>query len=147
MAKRAAHTPIDGISLVQRRGETLHRQIYLALLDAITSGQLPAGSRMPSTRALSRTLGVSRNSVLHAFEQLHARGYVEPRVGSGTRVAGKIPRRTLSPAPSTSEPRQPNHKLARLISRSGYPVEQRRLEDSDGNGIYLYESGALSLES
>ena len=77
MAKRAAHTPIDGISLVQRRGETLHRQIYLALLDAITSGQLPAGSRMPSTRELSRTLGVSRNSVLHAFEQLHARGYVE----------------------------------------------------------------------
>lgn len=138
MAKRAAPTAIDRVPIVQGSGATLHHQIYLALVDAIVSGQLVAGSRLPSTRALSRTLGVSRNSVLHAFEQLHARGYVESRVGSGTWVTGKVPGPALR---SLLNQRQPSRdKLAILISRSCYPIEQRRLEDSDGNDIYLYES-------
>src|SRR5262249_16382412 len=141
LAKRASRTAIDRVPIVQGSGATLHHQIYLALLDAIVSGQLVAGSRLPSTRALSRTLGVSRNSVLHAFEQLHAKGYVESRVGSGTWVTGKVPRRVLrSPLPSLNQPRQLKDKLANMISRSGYPIEQRRLEDSDGNDIYIYES-------
>jgi len=122
-------------------GATLHRQIYVALLEAIGSGQLVVGARLPSTRALARTLGVSRNSVLHAFEELHANGYIESRVGSGTWVTGKVPRRVLrSLLPSLSQRQQLNERLSRLISGSGYPLEQSSLEDSDGNGIYLYES-------
>lgn len=142
MAKRATRTEIDRVPLTRGGGAAaLHRQIYLALLDAIGSGQLITGSRLPSTRALARTLRVSRNSVLHAFEELHANGYVESRVGSGTWVTGKVPRRTLrSPLPSLNQLRQPRDKLASLISRSGYPIEQRSLEDSNGNEIYLYES-------
>jgi GntR family transcriptional regulator/MocR family aminotransferase len=141
LAKRATLTAIDRVPLTPGSGATLHRQIYAALLDAIGSGQVARGARLPSTRALAGTLGVSRNSVLHAFEELRANGYIESRVGSGTWVTGKAPRPALRSAlPSLNQRRQLSERLSCLISGSGYPIEQSALEDSDGNGIYLYES-------
>jgi GntR family transcriptional regulator/MocR family aminotransferase len=65
----------------------LHRQAYRALRAAILSGQLRAGARLASTRALAAELGVSRNTVLQAYEQLVAEGYAATRTGSGTYVA------------------------------------------------------------
>lgn len=65
----------------------LHRQVYQRIRDAILSGRLTAGTRLPSTRALATELGVSRNTALGAFEQLTAEGFLEGRIGSGTRVA------------------------------------------------------------
>jgi GntR family transcriptional regulator/MocR family aminotransferase len=49
------------------------------------------GLRLPSTRALAGDLGVSRNTVVTAFDQLLAEGYVESRVGRGTRVSHTLP--------------------------------------------------------
>ena len=141
MAKRAARTAIDRISIVPGPGATLHRRIYLAVLDAIACGKLTAGSRLPSTRALSRALGVSRNSVTHAFEQLHAEGYLEAKVGSGTRVAGRIPKSTARKhLLSSNQTGRASDRLASLIAPSGYPVEQKEIEDWEGNHLYLYES-------
>lgn len=65
----------------------LFQQIYLLLRNAIVSGRLSAGSRLPSTRQLSERLGVSRTSVLSAYEQLLAEGYAGGRKGSGTYVS------------------------------------------------------------
>jgi len=110
-------------------------------LDAIASGKLAAGSRLPSTRVLSRALGVSRNSVMHAFEQLHAEGYLEPKTGSGTRVAGRLPKSIVRKSlPSADRDRSARTRLATLIALSGYPADQKELDDCDGNGLYLYES-------
>ncbi|HVP30880.1 MAG TPA: PLP-dependent aminotransferase family protein [Myxococcota bacterium] len=80
----------------------LHRQAYRALREAILAGRLGAGTRLASTRNLARELGVSRNTVLQAFEQLVAEGYATPRAGSGTYVADALPARAEPPAKSSA---------------------------------------------
>ena len=69
----------------------LYRQIYDALRRDILAGTLGAGRRLSATRVLARELGVSRNTVLEAVEQLVAEGYLTSRVGSGTFVAEDLP--------------------------------------------------------
>src|SRR5260221_5008914 len=69
----------------------LFRQIYAQLRDAILSGQLSSGKRLPSSRTLARELGAARNTVLNAFDQLKAEGYLEGHVGRGTTVARDLP--------------------------------------------------------
>jgi len=69
----------------------LYRRIYDALRTKILRGDLAAGAPLPGTRTLARDLGVSRIVVLSAYEQLAAEGYIEPAVGSGSRVAAQLP--------------------------------------------------------
>jgi GntR family transcriptional regulator/MocR family aminotransferase len=69
----------------------LQRQAYRALRAAILAGRLRGGERLAATRALARELGVSRNTVLAAYEQLVAEGYATARGGSGTYVAEALP--------------------------------------------------------
>src|SRR5436309_1268925 len=69
----------------------LYRRIYDALRTKILRGELAAGAPLPGTRTLARDLGVSRIVVLAAYEQLAAEGYIEPAVGSGSRVAAQLP--------------------------------------------------------
>ena len=65
----------------------LSHQIYQGLRDAILDGRLESGARLPSTRAVAMELGVARNTVIAAFAQLAAEGFVQSRLGDGTRVA------------------------------------------------------------
>jgi GntR family transcriptional regulator/MocR family aminotransferase len=62
-------------------------QIVGQLRTAMSDGRLAAGERLPSTRALAATLGVSRTVVTGAYAQLFAEGWIEGRHGSGTYVA------------------------------------------------------------
>jgi len=68
----------------------LERQLYSGLRAAILEGRLPPDTRLPSTRGLAERLGISRNTVLNAFEQLMAEGYLEAQHGSGTFVAAGL---------------------------------------------------------
>jgi len=78
--------------LLQLDGEgRLNQRLYRALRRAILDGRLAPGSRLPSTRTLAQTLGLSRNVVLMAFAQLTEEGYAEARHGSGTVVAHLLP--------------------------------------------------------
>ena len=79
----------------------LHRQAYRALRAAILARRLVPGARLPATRALARELGLSRNTVLAAYEQLVAEGYASARVGSGTTVCGTLP---AGPRPAAATP-------------------------------------------
>ncbi|AQA02098.1 transcriptional regulator [Mycobacterium sp. MS1601] len=72
-----------------------YRALYEQLRSSILHGQLPAGSRLPPSRVLARQNGLSRNTVLAAFEQLEAEGYTIGRQGSGTYVAKVLPERYL----------------------------------------------------
>ncbi|NJO41442.1 MAG: PLP-dependent aminotransferase family protein [Cyanobacteria bacterium RU_5_0] len=65
----------------------LIRQIYLELRRQILRGELSSGQRLPSSRELAAHLGVSRNVVLEAYDQLISEGYLESKSGSGTYVA------------------------------------------------------------
>jgi GntR family transcriptional regulator/MocR family aminotransferase len=65
----------------------LRAQLERQLRDAIRTGRLAAGERLPSSRALAGHLGLSRGVVQECFEQLVAEGYLISRGGSATRVA------------------------------------------------------------
>jgi GntR family transcriptional regulator/MocR family aminotransferase len=75
---------------LDRAGGQLGTQIQDQLRAAIRDHRISAGERLPSTRHLAELLGVSRGTVVEAYEQLFAEGYVESAIGSGTRVA-KLP--------------------------------------------------------
>lgn len=64
-----------------------YRQIYRQVREQILSGRLGCGVRLPSSRKLASDLGVARITVLQAYEQLTAEGYLETRSGAGTHVA------------------------------------------------------------
>ena len=69
---------------------SLYRQISGQIRNLILCGDLPAGHLLPSSRLLGKELGVARSTVLEAYDQLLAEGYLESRSGSGTRVARGI---------------------------------------------------------
>jgi GntR family transcriptional regulator/MocR family aminotransferase len=75
----------------QHSGRPLYRQIYETIRMAILRGEFAPGKRLAATRALARELGVSRITVLNAYEQLFAEGYLDGKVGAGTFVAAKLP--------------------------------------------------------
>ena len=84
----------------------LHLQLANQLRQAILDGLLVGGTQLPSTRSLAETLGVSRNVVLAAYDELFAEGYTETRRGSGTYVLGDLPvRPSRRPEPSIDNPR------------------------------------------
>ncbi|MEW6127600.1 MAG: PLP-dependent aminotransferase family protein [Acidobacteriota bacterium] len=90
MSKSATALPVT-FALSSESPIPLYRQLYDWLRKAILSGQLQAGTRLQSTRELAAELGVSRNTVLNAFEQLLAEGYLEGQVGAGTFVSHSLP--------------------------------------------------------
>src|SRR5512135_3856521 len=86
------------LALDRGRSEPLRIQLERELRDAIRSGRLAAGERLPSSRVLAAELGISRGLVLECYSQLQAEGFLTSRSGSATRVAaGALARR---PAPS-----------------------------------------------
>ena len=104
MVRRSAHFVFLTKSLDRSRRTSLESQLYAEIRDAIVAGRFRAGSRFPSTRVLASDLGISRNTVSNAFEQLTAEGFLCSRVGSGTYVAESLPdlflRATEQPGPS-----------------------------------------------
>jgi GntR family transcriptional regulator/MocR family aminotransferase len=75
------------IHLVLDRDAPLRAQLERELREAIRSGRLRAGSKLPATRVLADELAVSRGVVVEAYAQLVAEGYLVARSGDGTRIA------------------------------------------------------------
>jgi GntR family transcriptional regulator/MocR family aminotransferase len=69
----------------------LYRRLYEWIRSAILTGELRPGQKLPSTRYLASELKFSRITILCAFQQLSAEGYIESSAGSGTYVAKSIP--------------------------------------------------------
>jgi GntR family transcriptional regulator/MocR family aminotransferase len=79
------------IAVNRDSGTPLHRQIYDAYRTMIVEGSLKPGQQIPSTRALTSELRISRIPLLNAYAQLLAEGYFETRKGAGTFVCGSLP--------------------------------------------------------
>ena len=100
---------------LDRGGGPLRAQLEDQFRQAIRSGRLTSGDRVPSSRALATALGVSRGLVQDCYAQLLAEGYLDSRGGSATRVAAAA---TLVPPPArTPRPAQP-----RLVADFAYGV-------------------------
>jgi GntR family transcriptional regulator/MocR family aminotransferase len=84
--------------------EPLGSQLQCELREAIRSGRLSPGERLPSSRVLARNLGVSRGLVLETYAQLQAEGYLSTRAGSATRVAVRSNLAPTTPARATRVP-------------------------------------------
>ncbi|MBS7662642.1 PLP-dependent aminotransferase family protein [Pseudomonas lalucatii] len=111
---RPVPLPVDlyGIQLDPALG--LARQLYQALRARILDGRLAGGTRLPASRDLAGLLGISRNTVTRAFDQLYAEGYVEGRVGAGTYVAELAA--VVRPAPPSSADPGASPALQRLVT-------------------------------
>ena len=100
----------------------LRRQLYNWFLRAIADGRLRPGQRVPSTRRMARELNVSRITVLWAYEQLTADGYLQTVRGSGAVIARSIPSplgtermRAAGTARSSGRKVQPSRQTAKLL--------------------------------
>lgn len=99
---------IPPISLRFEEEDPLYVQVFEALRGAIVTGQLVAGTRLPSTRALARDMSVSRTTTVKAYRRLEQEGYVLPATGSGTYVAEDLPEAMISAEPASMSPERLN---------------------------------------
>lgn len=104
--------PIDLEPLFPDRtsGEALGTQLVRRLRHAIETGFFPPAARLLPTRELAKRLGVARNTVAFAFDQLAAEGYLEARVGAGTFVSPAIGR--MKPRTASSQRALPRRASA-----------------------------------
>jgi GntR family transcriptional regulator / MocR family aminotransferase len=79
-------------------GSRVRVPLEAGLRDAISSGRLRPGTRLPSSRALAADLGVARNTVAEVYSQLVAEGWLTARTGAGTAVAPRAAARRTDPA-------------------------------------------------
>jgi GntR family transcriptional regulator/MocR family aminotransferase len=81
------------LTLDDAADQPLYWQLYWQLRQRILAGDLPPGAKLPPSRRLAEECGVARATVIHAFAQLQAEGYVESRTGAGTFVVDSLPLR------------------------------------------------------
>ncbi|SAL23094.1 transcriptional regulator [Caballeronia peredens] len=107
--------------------EPMYRQVLEGMQQAILTGQLAPGTKLPSSRTLAIDLGIARNTVLHVYEQLTAEGYVTSTTGSGTYVADTAPREgsvTKAQAEEAKKPCTISRRGERLIAQAGVSPKQ-----------------------
>lgn len=90
MPRRPVTLPPSVLPLAQERGRPLRWRLHQGLKAAILNGQLGPGARLPSTRALADSLGISRSTVVDAFDLLTAEGFLDRRAGSGSYVSRQL---------------------------------------------------------
>src|SRR2546423_5192196 len=103
--RRRSIIAFEMIRLDRTSTEPLHQQLYRQIRDELRSGSFTDGaSRLPSSRALAADLGISRLTVSLAFSKLHAEGYLQSKVRSGTFVADPLPEMFLNAVKPTEPP-------------------------------------------
>lgn len=117
---------IPSLVLDRTSGTPLHRQIRDQMARGILSGAILAGARLPSTRFFARLLGVSRNTVFTAYDDLAADHLIHGERGAGMRV---------SKQPVTLEIGWVG--LKRVIHEANYPARILAFGDTDGNPLYI----------
>jgi DNA-binding transcriptional regulator YhcF (GntR family) len=100
----------------------LHRQIHQQIRRPIRGGAVHYEARLPSTRVMAKLLGVSRNTVLAAYDDLAADGLLRGERGAGMRVNSSAT--TL-------------FGLRHVIRAAGYPTRVLALADPDGNPLLI----------
>jgi len=73
------------------RKNTAPEMVVEQLMKKISSGEIAAGSRLPSQRDLALSFGVGRSSIREALNALAVMGYLDVQQGRGTFIAGELP--------------------------------------------------------
>ncbi len=120
MAKHSSALIPSIVPLDHSSSVPLHKQLYERFRDAILNGQLRTGSRLPSTRELALHLGLSRNTIMTAFEQLLAEGFLTGKVGAGTYVTHSLGSHSLAKPPvveSKIEPATAGSRVSGILTQ------------------------------
>lgn len=140
MAKKPSTLPLN--LREPARGTPLYRWLYEELRSAILAGHLRPGGRLPATRDLAAQYGLSRPTIVTAFEQLRSEGYVEGRVGSGTYVSQTLPDQLLQAPKATSRPTQRQRRL----SLSAYARRLQPLRRADSKRVRAFRANLPALD-
>jgi GntR family transcriptional regulator/MocR family aminotransferase len=141
------HPPF--ITLDENSGAPFYRQIYETIRRSILSGGLPLGRQLPASRLLAKQLGVSRMTVVNAYEQLLAEGYLEGRTGAGTFVSAHLPEEFLQ-ASGFKRPERHERPLPRKIILSPYgkrvaPNTKTILQHHGTTALVPFQHGVAAL--
>jgi GntR family transcriptional regulator/MocR family aminotransferase len=141
MAKKSSTLPLNLRGPKPRM--PLYRWLYEELRSNILAGRLHPGARLPATRDLASQYGISRPTIVTAFEQLRSEGYVEGRVGSGTYVSKTLPDELLQAprAKSLAETRR------RGIPLSAYARRLRPLPRSESRPARAFRASQPALDA
>ncbi len=120
MSKRA--TTFELMLPLRDSGTPAYRALYTVLRAKILDGRLRSGARLPATRDLARQYGLSRGTIVNAFDLLKSEGYLEGSVGSGTYVSKVLPDDLLQVAREAGSKPPTQRKQRRSISDYGRRV-------------------------
>jgi GntR family transcriptional regulator/MocR family aminotransferase len=118
------------------RSMPIYLQIVHALIHEIERGRLPSGMFLPSSRELAKILGVNRKTVVLAYEDLIAQGWLVSNGTRGTMVSDTLPDRR--PVQPRSAPSPADERLDNPVFRFQPPPE-RPLALPEGSGVKLDE--------
>lgn len=129
---------INTLTIIFDQGEMIYQQLYNYIKDGIDSGRYSPGDKLPSSRRLAIDLGISRTSVMNAYNELISIGYITSQMGSGHKVnsitgldsvdekkGGEVKGKSKNEqyAPFNMEPMDmsffPTNKMAKIISKIG----------------------------
>src|SRR5581483_7636107 len=128
MVKRAGGALLLSISIDHASARPVSTQLYVALRELMLSGAIAAGARLPARRTPARDLGVSRTTVIEAFDRLIAEGLVASRVGSGTFVSDVLNSerpQQAAPIGSSGRGRKPTLSRATRLAVSRFGARPR----------------------
>jgi GntR family transcriptional regulator / MocR family aminotransferase len=136
------------LDLDEQAAVPLFRQLYAGIRAAVLAGRLGGGTRLPPTRQLATELQVSRKTVVSAFEQLIAEGYLEGKVGSGTYVAQVLPEEILqvNRAEAAGVSSTPSQARMSRLSNWGASLASRAPSSASGDSGRAFEPGIPALE-
>jgi GntR family transcriptional regulator / MocR family aminotransferase len=137
------------LELSDNRGQPAYRRLAEAIRSGILSGRFRPGEKLPPTRALAMNLSLARNTILEAYEQLIAEGYLSARHGSGTFVARDLPDRAFHALPAARQQEAPP-LIEGALSQFGERVVKgevwTHIRRDEGRSVYEFRYGTPSFE-
>ena len=125
-------------------GTPAGRWLYAVLRGAILDGRLRPAARLPATRELAKQHGLARGTIVGAFEQLRAEGYLEATVGSGTYVARVLPDRLLEVGARARAPSPAARAQPRRLS--GYGRRVRLFRNLEPGPVRAFRANQPALD-
>ena len=142
MAKRSA--PFN-LVLPPREAKTpAFRWLYAALRGDILGGRLRPGSRLPATRDLATQYGLSRGTVVSAFEELKSEGYLHGSRGSGTYISSVLPENLLQVAPQARQRLSSIKQQPRRLS--GYALRVQPFSNLESRPTRAFRANLPALD-
>lgn len=149
MKKQISAFPFFSLSDRASSRVPMHRQIYEKIRSAILNGEIPPKSRVPSSRLLAAQLGVSRMTIVNAYEQLFAEGYLEGRIGAGTFVAGELPEELLQ-TPKTKAVKTGAFSRKLNLSAQGKQITRdldEVMREHSANKFIPFQNGLTAIDA